>query len=59
MAGTAMSHAKDLLTILRLTERQKSSLEKIPLLCAYYLGAIREGEADASRIPAIRYAGHR
>jgi hypothetical protein len=34
-------------------------LEKIPLLCVHYLGVIRKGEADASRVPAIRAAGYR
>jgi hypothetical protein len=34
-------------------------LEKIPLLYTHYLGVIRKGYADASRIRAVRYAGHR
>jgi hypothetical protein len=34
-------------------------LEKIPLLCIHYLGVIRKGEDDASRVPAIRDAGYR
>jgi hypothetical protein len=33
--------------------------ERIPWLCANYLGVIRKGEAVAARVPAVRDAGHR